>query len=125
MIMVDNVDNSVEKTKLLSRIRQAIENSEHTQEELADMVGVDAVTISRWKNGSRIPKSDMIIPLCRATGVTPAWLYGDAERQKIEVRPKIDRGEIVEIVGNKRQIAALMNEFEFKEFCEIWKDLQE
>ena len=125
MILVDNVDNSVDKTKLLSRIRTAIENADLAQEEIAERVGVEACTISRWKNGTRIPRADFIIPLCKATGVTPGWLYGCEERPRLSIKPKIDNGEIVEVVGNKRQIAALMNEFEFKEFCEIWKDLQE
>ena len=93
MILVDNVDNSVDKTKLLSCIRTAIENADLTQEEIAERVGVDAVTISRWKNGTRIPK--------------------------------IDNGEIVEVVGNKRQIAALMDKHEFEDFCRIWQEVQD
>lgn len=119
MILVDNVDNSVDKTKLLGRIRAAIENADLTQEEIAERVGVDAVTISRWKNGTRIPKADFIIPLCKATGVTPGWLYGCEERPRLSIKPKIDNGEIVEVVGNKRQIAALMDKHEFEDFCRI------
>ena len=125
MILVDNVDNSVDKTKLLSRIRTAIENADLTQEEIAERVGVDAVTISRWKNGTRLPKADFIIPLCKATRVTPGWLYGCEERPRLSIKPKIDNGEIVEVVGNKRQIAALMDKHEFEDFCRIWQEVQD
>lgn len=125
MILVDNVDNSVDKTKLLNRIRTAIENADLTQEEIAERVGVDAVTISRWKNGTRIPKADLIIPLCKATEVTPGWLYGCEERPRLSIKPKIDNGEIVEVVGNKRQIAALMDKHEFEDFCRIWQEVQD
>jgi len=45
--------------------------------------------------------------------------------RNIEVIPEIDRGEVVCVVGNKREIAALMNKGEFEDFCRIWHKVQD
>lgn len=38
--------------------------------------------------------------------------------------PEIDNGESVCVVGNKREIASLMNKTEFEDFCRIWQETQ-
>ena len=42
-----------------------------------------------------------------------------------EVIPEIDQGEVVCVVGNKREIAALMDKGEFEDFCRIWHEVQD
>lgn len=47
-----------------------------TQEELADEIGVSKITILRWENGERVPKSDKAQALADFFGVSVGYLLG-------------------------------------------------
>ncbi|MFO8010268.1 MAG: helix-turn-helix transcriptional regulator [Dehalococcoidia bacterium] len=46
-----------------------------TQEELAEMVGVTPLTISRWENGKRKPRLKAMRKLIKALNVDPKEIY--------------------------------------------------
>lgn len=49
-----------------------------TQEELADEIGVSKITILRWENGERVPKSDKAQALADFFGASVGYLLGYA-----------------------------------------------
>lgn len=42
-----------------------------TQKELADLIGVSDITISKWENGSTVPDLETIKKLCNELGISP------------------------------------------------------
>ena len=51
-----------------------VEN-DFSQCELAKLVGVSCVTISRWENGSRVPNASYLASLANALGVDINYFY--------------------------------------------------
>jgi transcriptional regulator with XRE-family HTH domain len=71
-------------------IGKAIENilqiKDVTQRELADMIGVDEVTISRYINNKRTPRLEIMISISKALNVGLDDLLGiDAEKYDEEI----------------------------------------
>lgn len=131
------MDKNVDKTKreFMKRFAEAIDNSGVPQAKIAEKLGVTDVTVCRWRAGIRKPKGEYLGMFCRIVGVSPEWLlWGTKPKAKIfcpycgerlsEPKPEIDHGEVVSIVGNKEEIASLMDENEFNEFCKIWREKQ-
>lgn len=46
-----------------------------TQQQLADLCGVEQQTISRAENGTTIPRFDLLFTICRYLGTKPEALY--------------------------------------------------
>lgn len=61
-----------EKLKQLRR-------KKYSQEELADMLHVHNNTISRWENGTQIPRVSKVKELAKILGTTTAYLLGDTD----------------------------------------------
>lgn len=55
-------------------IRSLRESKKLTQEQLAKMVGVSRVSISKWESGENKPKGDNLLSLASALGVSIDWL---------------------------------------------------
>ena len=131
------MDKNVDKTEFVKRLSDGMDKSGLKQVQIADRVGITDVSVCLYKDGIRIPRGDLIGRLCKAIGITPNWLYGWEETPKvrfcpycgksmyIDPRPKMDGREVVSVVGNKKEIASLMDENEFEEFCRIWHEIQE
>lgn len=63
-------------------IRQAIQASGKTQEEVAAAIGISPVTLSRWLNGHADPAFDKLDQLAAAIGRTIVLSFGpDTEKQ--------------------------------------------
>ncbi len=56
------------------RLSQAISSSGLKQKELAKMVGVAEITISRYKSGAQTPNNATLNMLASVLNVSPAWL---------------------------------------------------
>lgn len=68
-----------------------------TQASLAEAVGVERNTVSRWENGSMLPKDPAIImALSRHLNVSADWLLGDL----VDTLP----GDGVDTVGTAREL---------------------
>ena len=59
----------------LKRLREG----RYSQEELAEMLNVHSVTISKWENGVQEPRAKKVAELARILGTTTAYLLGDTD----------------------------------------------
>lgn len=59
------------------RLRRLRKKSGLTQEDLADIVGVNPVTVSCWENNTYLPKTQSIKALAKALGVSEADLLNE------------------------------------------------
>lgn len=60
------------------KIRQ-LREGKYTQEELAELLNVHNVTISKWENGLQSPNSKRVTELARILGTTTEYLLGQSE----------------------------------------------
>lgn len=51
----------------------------YSQEDLAEKLNVHNNTISKWENGSQVPRVKNVAELARVLGTTPAYLLGDTD----------------------------------------------
>ncbi|EPD33786.1 hypothetical protein HMPREF9306_00200 [Propionimicrobium lymphophilum ACS-093-V-SCH5] len=67
------------------RLKMACAQADMTQAELAEKLGVNAATISRWISGDSRPRRHQIMACAMATGVPFTWLEtGKAPADKPE-----------------------------------------
>ena len=67
-----DLDTSIESVNL--RIKRLRGDVHLTQQELADRINVSSKTISKWESGRGLPEVSLLVPLCRALGVTVDYL---------------------------------------------------
>lgn len=58
------------------RLKSIIDAQNVSQKELAELIGVTEVTMSRYVNGQRMPKAPILVKLAKELGVTVDWLMG-------------------------------------------------
>lgn len=61
------------------RIRQRRKELKLTQQALAELAGVNRVTVTGWESGEYQPNGMNILALCDALSCDPLWLAGDAK----------------------------------------------
>ena len=62
------------------RIFEALNVAGKSRAQLARFLGTNESTISGWVKSGRVPLSDVILPICEFTGVSPVWLLsGEGE----------------------------------------------
>ncbi|EHL2774450.1 helix-turn-helix domain-containing protein [Salmonella enterica subsp. enterica serovar Hvittingfoss] len=61
------------------RIRQRRKELKLTQQALAELAGVNRVTVTGWESGEYQPNGLNILALCDALSCDPSWLAGDAK----------------------------------------------
>lgn len=66
----------VPTTTLGDRIREA--RGEMSQADLAERLGVDSITVSRWERGVVRPSADNVLALCQVLGLTLSDFTGEA-----------------------------------------------
>ena len=69
-----NQEKNSREDNFSSRLSLAISSSGLKQKELAKMVGVAEITISRYKNGTQTPNNATLNMLASVLNVSPAWL---------------------------------------------------
>lgn len=71
MLCDENADTyRIFKEKFPDRLKQCLENAGMTQRELADAIHVAETTVSKYINGTRVPKAPMITAMARALKVS-------------------------------------------------------
>ena len=50
-----------------------------TQQELAEIIGVTKLTISRWERGERSPNAEMVFAVAKALQTTSSYLLGETD----------------------------------------------
>ena len=58
------------------RIREELIRSNLSQEQLAEKIGVSYVSMSRYVNGKRNPKGNILVKMALVLGVTSEYLTG-------------------------------------------------
>lgn len=58
------------------RIRYSLEIRDMKQKELAKLIGLSEVTLSRYVNNEREPRVKSIVAICKALGISADWLLG-------------------------------------------------
>jgi len=76
-----------------SRLRQLREAAGLSQRELARQIGQDQSNVRYWETSGNLPRSDVLLPMAKALGVTVEELLG-------EPRPK----RVVSPGGRSRQL---------------------
>lgn len=105
------------------RLRQALDESEMKQIDLAERTGLTRSAINQYLSGYAMPKSDRIYTLAKVLGVTEAWLMGfDTTKYKSDLI--INSKELGEVIietnpsSNERIfIRQLLTNKDFIEFC--------
>lgn len=69
-----NQDKNSRVDNFSSRLSRAISASGLKQKELAKMVGVAEITLSRYKSGAQTPNNATLNMLASVLNVSPAWL---------------------------------------------------
>ena len=83
MTDIDENDKN-ENAKIIGRnITNLLIDSEKTQQELADAIGVSKSTVSTWTNGKRTPRMSAIDNMCKFFGVPRSVILGDVEMQDV------------------------------------------
>lgn len=62
--------------KTASRLREALDENNMTQQDLADKSKVAKASISHYVNGSHEPGNKSAYAMAKVLGVSPAWLMG-------------------------------------------------
>lgn len=94
----------------MNRLKELRQEKKLSQKELADYLGVNEKTISRWENGESTIKSDKAKALADHFGVSVGYLlgYSDKEERSSSIELKIDiRRELIEqlLEANRRETA--------------------
>lgn len=91
-----------------NRLRALRKKSGLTQEQLADAVGVNHNSVSRWENNIDIPKTQSIKALAKALGVSEADLLNDSPPVhkpgewviNFKTVTRFDDKEVIDLTGN-------------------------
>ena len=82
--------------KLISkRLREARKRQSMSTQELAERIGMDEKTVTRWETGETMPKLGDIAQITRHLPVTLDWIVG------LELEPEAVLARVVDVVGNE------------------------
>lgn len=67
------------------RLQEELLRNDMQQVDLAEMVGVTQVSMSRYFTGQRTPKRPILVKMATALGVTPEYLTGQETREHPDI----------------------------------------
>ena len=111
--------------KLADNIRAARKALKMSQDELADAIGANRVTISRYETGSYLPSVPALERLAEALHMTPSQLTGGAEPET--ETPRTHEAKIVSVAidkmpKDKREKAESLMRMVFSDYFEKEED---
>ena len=92
-----------------NKIKQLREAKKYSQEELADLLRVHAVTISKWENGIQEPRAKRLNELAKILGVSNEYLLEDKNENDVnnEMLGKMENGKTATIsLGGDKNVTA-------------------
>ena len=110
---------------LADNIRAARKALKMSQDELADAIGANRVTISRYETGSYLPSVPALAKLAEALKTTPAQLTGEEETPGEQPRTqeaKIISKGIDKMPPDKREVALNLLKTVYSEYFEKEED---
>ncbi len=81
-----------------SSLRELREAAGISQRELARQIGQDQSNIRYWENSGNLPRSDVLLPMAKALGVTVEVLLGEPAPRRV-VKPGGKAGAVFEAVS--------------------------
>ena len=63
------------------RLLLVLKEKEITQRELAEKININETALSRYVNGSRKPRMDILVNIARALNVSVEYLTGEEEKE--------------------------------------------
>lgn len=81
----------------MNRLRDLRKEKQLSQKEIADFLGINEKTISRWENGESTIKSDKAQQLAEYFGVNVGYLLGYTEQSPDEEKIKLGYQSIIEL----------------------------
>ena len=97
------------------RIRRLRKKAGLTQEQLAEAVGVNPITISWWENDKYLPQTQNVKALAKALGVSEADLLNDSQHEhkpgewviSFKTVAHFDTEEVVDMTGNISPVCSI------------------
>ncbi|WNF68777.1 helix-turn-helix transcriptional regulator [Streptococcus suis] len=104
----------------MNRLKELRQEKKLSQKELADYLGINEKTISRWENGESTIKSDKAQALAEHFGVSVGYLLGftDISKQYDDERVEISHDGIVRAYSSSRY-----RDEDFAKFIALLKEL--
>lgn len=96
------------------RLRESREGKGKTQQQMAEMLGITAVSYGAWERGKAEPSIPRLIRLCRFFGVTSDWLIGIEEERKpiLDARLVALKEEADRAIASVAKIATQISDIE-------------
>lgn len=74
----------------VSKLRELREHAGLSQRELARMIGQDSSNVSYWERTEKIPRSELLVPIAKALGVTVEELLGQPKPKSMPTKGKLN-----------------------------------
>ncbi len=71
--------------KKAKRLKEQETGKKITQKMLADAIGVDRVTVTKWEQGKRQPSFVHVLSYCQVLGITPNELLGLRKKRTLHI----------------------------------------
>ena len=107
--------------QLATYIKSHRQNIGLTQKELAELVGVTDVTISRWESGQRQPMWYQFVKLCEVLGMELEWFIGKENGNNDKLKAEIEqlKSRTCQSCVNKGK-CAIFDNFNI-DYCSDWE----
>ena len=95
-------------TVFLGRFRQLMFDSKYTQKQIAQMCQITEASLSRYMNGERMPKPEILANLATALRTTTDYLLGKDEPGYAEIRTLIARSAQRMTDGQRKELSNIL-----------------
>lgn len=82
------------------KIKSAREAKGWIQEQLAEKLGVEPPTVSRWESGENRPRPKHLVKLGNILGLPPGWLQTAAKMEEFVEADRLERERLAQKVGS-------------------------
>lgn len=106
--------------KIGEKILMLREEKDMKQKELAELVGITEATLSRYENGKREPKSEIVSRIAKVLNVSTDYLLGRTSEQKPpeeEFKPQLTKKDKLVIEKEAQQMIDNLEKASVVEFC--------
>ena len=90
-------------TKIGKFIAEQRKNKKLTQEQLAEKLGINNRTISRWENGINMPDASLYKKICEVLEISIEELINGEKTNKENIRQSYEKALITTVDNNKKQ----------------------
>lgn len=81
---------------IATRLSVLLEEKSMTQRKLSELIGVSEVTVSRYLNGARKPKADIIIDIANVLDISVDYLLGRTDQKEMFPKDQQEHDDFME-----------------------------